>query len=95
MRAKCPFPTETGAVHRVFASTFGTSNYSLILLIYKLKEEEEVIHQKIQWFSAGYLPPRKNHYVEIERRVNEYLHGTSERNYGIIFLFRMMNYLFY
>lgn len=39
--------------HRAFSSTFGASNYNLILLIYKLKEEEERMQQRVQWFNAA------------------------------------------
>lgn len=59
----------------------------LNIFSFRLIEEIEIMRLKLQWFNAGYKPPRKHEYVVIEGKVNDFVTETGERICGKIFLF--------
>jgi hypothetical protein len=82
------------AWHNVFNSTFGTSRYNFILLISKLREEEEVIKQKFLRSIAGENLPRIKRYVEMENNHEAFINNTTEK-FGAFYVFDLVSLLFY
>ena len=80
--------------HNTFKNTFGTSRFSFELLIYKLKEEEEVIRQKKIRIDIGERFRRKRKYVRIENNINNYIINV-ERKWGKVYCFGLVDLLFY
>jgi hypothetical protein len=81
--------------HNVFANTFGTSKYSFSLLIEKLKNEEDSTRIKFLRFEAGHTFRRNKKYVEMENSIFEYLNVWSNREFGVEFVFGLVDKLFY
>ena len=82
------------AWHMVFNSTFGTSKNNFFVLLEKLKDEEEVVKQKYLRFTFGEYPRRKRRYILMERNLREFLSITNE-NFGVDFVFHLVNLIFY
>lgn len=81
--------------HNVFASGFGTSKFCLPLLFEKLKDEEDATRIKFYRFDLGHVFERKKKYIEMEERLMLYLNQCRENNYGINYIFGLVDLLFY
>ena len=82
------------AWHMVFNSTFGTSKFNFKLLAFKLKEEEEVIQQKLIRIELGERFPRNRRYVDMENALFNFIVNSRTRS-GLPYVFSLVNLLFY
>jgi hypothetical protein len=78
-----------------FKNTFGTSRYSLHLLIEKLKCEEDAIRIKAIRQENGDIIRRKRKFIRIEQQINDFLRNNNERNFGVVFVLGLVQYLTY
>lgn len=82
--------------HNVFLNTFGTSKFSLHLLIQRLKNEQDVIRiRSIQKDILNMNFQRKKKYELIENNLNEFLIRNIRSEYNLIFVFSLVDLLFY
>jgi len=91
-------PRTTNAIegwHKVFNSTFSSGNISLITLIKKLKNEEDIIRIKDIRMSLGHNFLRNSRYINMENNLNSNLILYNNENYGVCFVFRLVDVLFY
>lgn len=82
------------AWHNVFKSSFGTSKYNFVLLIEKLRQEEELIRQKILRSSAGEEIHRNTRYVRMEENLKVLIQAAPIRH-GIAYVFSLVEVIFY
>jgi hypothetical protein len=81
--------------HSCFKKTFGSARYSFLLLLEKLKYEEDAIRIKAIRQENGEELIRKEKYVLNERATNEYLLQNQNINYGVSFIFGLLRLLHY
>ena len=81
--------------HRSLNSTFFTNKVSLPLLIEKLKDEEDQIRIKYIRVCCGEVIPRNIKYVQQENRLFEFMAVNQDENYGISFIFRLLDHIYY
>ena len=70
------------AWHIVFSSSFGTSKFNFILLFEKLKDEDEIIRQRLCRMENGEVFVRKKRYVELEENLKFFVEKTQDK-YGL------------
>lgn len=81
--------------HSVFKKTFGTTRYSFVLLVEKLKFEEDVIRIKSIRLENGEVLPRNEKYVDLENMTQTYFEENEGRNFGVDFVFGLSHFLYY
>ena len=82
------------AWHNVFSSSFGTAKFSFILLIKKLRDEEEIIKQSLLRLDTGEIFTRKRKYVEMENNLKDFI-MVSNQKFGVEYVMSLIQLLFY
>lgn len=80
--------------HNVFNKSFCSANYTLGLLIKKIKDEEENIQQRRIRSDIGEIFCRKKKYVIMETRLNNFLISQTN-HHGLEYIFGLIERLFY
>lgn len=82
--------------HNTFKNTFGSTKFSFHLLVLKLKNEEDAIRiRTIQHDVLGIGFLRKKKYIQMENRLFLFLNFNVGHEHGLIFLFNLIELLFY
>lgn len=68
---------------------------SLPLFVEKLKSEEDEVRIKFIRISRGDTLLRQSKYIELENRLYNFVSSNQDENFGIGFIFRLLNHVFY
>jgi hypothetical protein len=93
----CNIPKTNNAIeawHNNFNSSFGTSKFNFALLIQKLKDEEEIIRQRVLRINNGESFRRAKRYVEMENNLKIFVENSPVK-FRIDYVMNIVNLFFY